>query len=130
MSECLVVVVAAVVERDGRFLVTQRAPGAHLGGCWEFPGGKCESGESLHDALRREMLEELDVRIDIDELLDTVDHVYPDRTVRLHFYRCHLKGELRPRQEQATRWVARTALASLEFPPADAALIAKLASDG
>ena len=96
--------------------------------CWEFPGGKCESGESLHDALRREMLEELDVRIDIDELLDTVDHVYPDRTVRLHFYRCHLKGEPRPRQEQATRWVARTALASLEFPPADAALIAKLAS--
>ena len=129
MSEHLVVVAAAVVERDGRFLVTQRAPGTHLGGCWEFPGGKCESEESLHDALRREMVEELDVAIDIDELLDTVEHAYPDRTVRLHFYRCRLKGKLRPRQGQATQWVTRAELASLEFPPADAALIEKLVSD-
>ncbi len=130
MSERLIVVVAAVVERDGRFLVTQRAPGTHLGGYWEFPGGKCESGESLHDALRREMVEELDVAIDIDELLNTVEHAYPDRTVRLYFYRCRLRGKLWPRQGQVTQWVMRAELASLEFPPADAALIDKLAAGG
>ena len=130
MSERLIVVVAAVVEWDGRFLVTQRAPGTHLGGYWEFPGGKCESGESLHDALRREMVEELDVAIDIDELLNTVEHAYPDRTVRLYFYRCRLRGKLWPRQGQVTQWVMRAELASLEFPPADAALIDKLAAGG
>lgn len=129
MSDRLVVVVAAVIEQDGRFLVTQRRPGTHLAGCWEFPGGKRAPGESLHDALHREMREELDVAIDIDDTLDISDHAYPDRIVRVHFYRCRLQGEPQPRLGQSMRWVERAELASLEFPPADAALIAKLVAD-
>tara|TARA_B100001964_G_scaffold218815_2_gene260186 strand:- start:10191 stop:10580 length:390 start_codon:yes stop_codon:yes gene_type:complete len=126
VSPSLLVVVAAVVERQGRFLVSQRAVGAHLGGYWEFPGGKQEPGESLADALRREMREELDVDVDVDDELDCLEHAYADRTVRLHFYRCRLKGEPRPQLGQAVRWVTRRELGQLQFPPADAALIAKL----
>ncbi|MDP6372682.1 MAG: (deoxy)nucleoside triphosphate pyrophosphohydrolase [Vicinamibacterales bacterium] len=127
MSEpSLLVVVAAVVERQGRFLVSQRAAGAHLGDYWEFPGGKQEPGESLTDALRREMREELDVEIDVDDELDCVEHAYADRIVRLHFFGCRLTGEPHPQLEQAVRWVTRRELRQLQFPPADAALVAKL----
>ena len=129
MTQGVVVVVAAVVERDGRFLVSQRGPGSHLAGCWEFPGGKCEPDESLHDALRREMLEELGVSVVIEDGVGTVEHAYADRTVRLHFFRCRLAGDPRPQLGQPIQWVEREALASLDFPPADAALLDKLSSD-
>ena len=130
MSDVPIVVVAAVIEEHGRFLVTQRAAGGHLAGCWEFPGGKLEPGESFTDALRREMLEELDVDIEVGKELDRIEHAYPDRVVRLHFYRCRLKGEPRSSLNQSIRWVERRKLAALEFPPADAALIVKLVKMG
>jgi 8-oxo-dGTP diphosphatase len=122
-SASRVVVTAAVVERDGAFLVTRRPRGAHLGGCWEFPGGKCETGESHAACLTREMSEELDVEIRIGELIHAVSHAYPDRVVELHFYACELVDEPRPVLGQEMQWVRRVDLASLEFPPADADLI-------
>ena len=117
------VVVAAVVERHGRFLVTQRSSDVHLGGYWEFPGGKCEEGESLEDALRREMREELGVEIRIGQPLQRIHHRYPDHAVELHFYRCDILGSPRACLAQTLRWVTRSELAELPFPPADAVLI-------
>ena len=124
-----IIVVAAVVERDRSFLVTRRRHGAHLEGCWEFPGGKCEVGETHATCLRREMREELDVDITIGEELLSTTHRYPDRIIRLHFYRCDLDGTPRPRLGQAMQWVLRDRLGSLTFPPADEKLVAQLRTE-
>jgi 8-oxo-dGTP diphosphatase len=119
----LIVVTAAVIERDDRLLVTRRQQGVHLEGYWEFPGGKCEPGETLSSCLRREILEELDTGITVGAELFSIAHPYPERVVELHFFRCALSGEPRPALGQEMRWVARAELALLEFPPADAELI-------
>ena len=126
----ILIVTAAVVRRADRYLVTRRLHGTHLEGCWEFPGGKCEEGESHADALRREIREELDADVTVGDRILTVSHDYPDRTVELHFYACDLIGDPRPLLGQDLRWVRRDELRSLRFPPADQALIEKLASDG
>ncbi|MCU1381769.1 MAG: mutT [Acidobacteria bacterium] len=122
-----IVVTAAVVEIDGRFLVTRRQEGVHLEGCWEFPGGKCDPDETLKACLARELLEELDVAARVGEEIFTTKHDYPDRGVELHFFRCELLGEPRPVLGQEMAWVPRDDLAALEFPPADAELIRILA---
>ncbi len=118
-----IVVTAAVVEIDGRFLVTRRQTGVHLEGFWEFPGGKCDKDESLTVCLGRELLEELDVPSRVGEEIFTTTHTYPERSVELHFFRCELLGEPRPQLGQDMRWVRREDLAALKFPPADAELI-------
>jgi 8-oxo-dGTP diphosphatase len=121
-----VVVAAAVVERDGRFLVTRRQRGVHLEGLWEFPGGKCDEGESLMSCLRREIREELAVQSTVgDEILTTV-HDYPDQRIELHFFRCELAGEPVPQIGQDMRWVSREELGRLAFPPADDELVEQL----
>jgi mutator protein MutT len=121
-----VVVAAAVIERDGMFLLTRRLRGVHLEGCWEFPGGKCEAGESNSQCLEREILEELDAAIRVGPEIFTIAHPYPDRTVELHFFACELLAEPRPMLGQEMRWVPRGELASLDFPPADDELIGVL----
>jgi 8-oxo-dGTP diphosphatase len=121
-----IVVAAAVVERDGRFLLTRRQKGVHLEGLWEFPGGKCEPGEPLDRCLVRELREELAVDAEIREEVFTVVHRYPDRAIELHFLSCRLAGEPSPQLGQEMRWVAREELRSLEFPPADRELIDRL----
>ncbi len=118
-----IVVTAAVVERDGLFLVTRRQKGVHLEGYWEFPGGKCDPEESLEASLERELREELDVAARIGGEVFTTTHAYPERRVELHFFRCELLGEPRPQIGQEMRWVRRDELATLRFPPADAELI-------
>ena len=119
----ILVVTAAVVERDGMFLVTRRQAGSHLEGCWEFPGGKCEPGETLVASLARELDEELAVALRIGDEVFTTTHAYPERRVELHFFRCDLLGEPRPQIGQEMRWVSRAELATLAFPPADTELI-------
>lgn len=118
-----IVVVAAVIERDGRYLLTLRPGGTHLAGHWEFPGGKCEPGETHAEALCRELREELDIEAGVGALVHTVTHAYPERTVELHFYACTFEGDPRPMIGQQMRWVARDDLAALPFPEADADLI-------
>jgi 8-oxo-dGTP diphosphatase len=121
-----VLVTAAVVERDGRFLVARRLPGTHLEGLWEFPGGKCHPGEAPEECLRREMIEELAVDfIAGSEILVTTHH-YPERSVELRFFRGAIQGEPRPVLGQEIMWVRREDLASLVFPPADELLVQKL----
>ena len=121
-----IVVTAAVIERDGEYLVTRRQRGVHLEGYWEFPGGKCEPGESLDDCLRRELVEELGVDAEIGDELLAVTHTYPNRRVELHFIACTLIGTPSPLLGQEMRWVAREDLRSLKFPPADEQLIRAL----
>ena len=125
-STTTLVVTAAVIEVDGRFLVTRRQKGVHLEGFWEFPGGKCDKKETLKDCLARELLEELDVASRVGEELFTTTHAYPERSTELHFFRCELLGEPQPQLGQEMRWVPREELATLEFPPADAELIEML----
>jgi 8-oxo-dGTP diphosphatase len=126
MTRQRIVVTAAIVERDEGFLVTRRPDGTHLEGHWEFPGGKCEPGETLAECLLREMLEELGVAVIVCEEEFATSHGYADRDVELHFFRCELRGEPRPCLGQEIRWVPRTELPTLRFPPADAELIARL----
>jgi mutator protein MutT len=121
-----IVVTAAVIDRDGRFLVTRRPQGVHLEGYWEFPGGKCEAGESLDACLARELREELDAEARVGEEVFVTTHAYAERSVELHFFRCDLKGEPRPLLGQEMRWATRQELATLEFPPADDELIRML----
>ena len=123
-----IIVVAAVVEENDAFLVTRRPDGVHLAGLWEFPGGKIAATESHADALRREMHEELDTDVDVGALVFETTHAYPERTVSLYFYRCVLRGQPRPLLGQEMRWVHRSELPSLGFPPADEELIRRLAT--
>jgi mutator protein MutT len=125
-----IIVVAAVIERDERFLVTRRPTGVHLAGLWEFPGGKIDPDESHHAALKRELREELDADIEVGELTFATTHAYPDRNVALYFYRCTLLGSPRPLLGQEMRWVARPELPLLGFPPADKQLIERLTKSG
>jgi mutator protein MutT len=124
-----IVVTAAVIERDGAFLVTRRLEGTHLAGYWEFPGGKCEAGESHAASLEREILEELEAGVRVGDEVFQISHAYPDRVVELHFFACTLTGEPRPMLGQEVRWVTRDELPALEFPPADEELIRRLTQD-
>ncbi len=124
-----IVVTAAILERGDRMLVTRRLKGTHLEGVWEFPGGKCEPGETLHACMARELREELGIGVTIgDEVLST-SHDYADRRITLHFLRCRTEDEPAPLIGQEMRWVTRDELDGLEFPPADAELIRILQKD-
>jgi mutator protein MutT len=118
-----IVVTAAVIERDGRFLVTRRQRGVHLEGYWEFPGGKCDPGETLIACLLRELQEELAVEGTIGAEIFATTHAYAARTVELHFFQCELRGEPLPQIGQEMRWIRRDELRGLAFPPADSQLI-------
>jgi 8-oxo-dGTP diphosphatase len=122
-----IVVAAAVIRRGDEYFVTRRQAGVHLEGYWEFPGGKCEAGETLAQCLSREIREELDAEVSVGPEILAVVHEYPDRIVELRFFDCELLGEPRAVLGQQMRWVARPELKALEFPPADAALLDVLA---
>jgi mutator protein MutT len=117
------IVTAAVIEVNGRFFVTRRPPGVHLEGAWEFPGGKCEPGESHPACLAREIREELDCDVVVGRKIFSTSHSYAARDVELHFFRCELNGAPRPLLGQQMRWVPREELDALDFPPADAEVI-------
>jgi 8-oxo-dGTP diphosphatase len=123
-----VIVTAAVIERDGRLLVTRRLEGSHMGGRWEFPGGKCEPGETVEQCLAREIREELGAEVVVRDEIYRTTYAYADRVLDLRFLRCTLCSELTAQMGQEIRWVARHDLPALEFPPADAELVAKLAA--
>jgi mutator protein MutT len=120
------VVVAAVIEQNGTFLVSRRLKDTHLAGYWEFPGGKVHDGESHEEALQREIAEELSTGISGLRRIFRTSHAYPERTVELHFYRGVLTGHPDAALGQELRWISRQDFASLDFPPADAELIANL----
>jgi len=118
---------AALIFRDGRLLITQRHAGSHLGGYWEFPGGKREAGETFEQCLVREIREELGVEIEVGELFEEISHTYPEKSVHLKFFRCELiAGDPRALDCAAVKWIDRSGLDAHEFPAADAQLLEKL----
>lgn len=120
-------VVAAVVERDGRYLITKRRPNAVLPNLWEFPGGKVEADESDEDALAREMAERLGARVGVGQLISYVSHPYACYTVDLYLYECTLENEnIEPKAVQEYRWVASLEFDEYPFTPADEASMSKL----
>jgi 8-oxo-dGTP diphosphatase len=122
----LVDVVAAVIQHEGRYLITRRNEGTHLAGLWEFPGGKIGATETPEAALRRELKEELGVDATVGDLIETVTWTYPEKTVRILFYRCALPGEPRPQEGQEMRWAEGSALSTYAFPDADRRLVERL----
>ena len=127
MSDRIVRAAIAVIERGGRFLISRRRPTDHLGGYWEFPGGKRRSGESWERCIRREVREELGITIRTTARLASLCFQYPDRTVQLEVFRCRLvEGSPQPLGCQAIRWASASSLARLRFPPADRLLIRRL----
>lgn len=120
-------VAAGLLFRDGKLLITQRHAGSHLGGLWEFPGGKREAGETFEQCLRRELMEELGCEVEVLELVESIHHDYPGKSVHLRFHRCRwLAQEPRPLGCADLRWVGRDELDQFCFPAADAKLIERL----
>jgi len=117
-------VAVAIVFHDSKVLISRRKHGGVLGGYWEFPGGKQEPGESLQDCVRRELMEELAIRVQPVISFTPVPHQYPDRHVTLHAFLCtHESGEPKLLACEEIRWVSPAELRSLPFPEANHALI-------
>lgn len=121
-------VVAAVVEREGLYLITQRTAKAVFALYWEFPGGKVEPGETDAQALVREIREELDVEIAVGELLAAKVHEYPEFAVDFRVYHCSiLSGDIKSIGVADFRWVTVEEMKEYPFPPADVDAIERLA---
>jgi mutator protein MutT len=120
-------VAAALVFREGKLLITRRQADAHLGGLWEFPGGKREPKETFEACLARELREELGIEVAVGELVQSLTHAYPEKTVHLKFYRCRWEQhEPQPLGCSALTWVTAAELKDYAFPAADARLLEKL----
>ena len=119
-------VVAAVIESDHKIFATQRGYGEFKGG-WEFPGGKIEPGETPQQALVREIEEELDTEIEVGELIDTVEYDYPSFHLTMDCFWCKIvKRNLVLLEAEASKWLAKDELYSVEWLPADEGLIKKI----
>ena len=119
-------VVAAIIYDGNRILATQRGYGPYKDG-WEFPGGKIESGESFQEALKREIMEELDTVIEVGEELMIVEYDYPD--FRLHmncFWARIIEGDLKLKEHEASKWLSTNELMSVNWLPADRLIIEKI----
>lgn len=120
---------AGLIFRNGKLLITQRQADTHLAGYWEFPGGKREPDETFEQCLVRELREELDIEVEIREVVESLTHEYPEKTVVLKFFRCHwVKNEPRAIGCAAFRWITAAELTDYEFPAADARLLERLLS--
>ena len=121
-------VVAAVICDGDKVFATQRGYG-EFEGWWEFPGGKIEPGESHHEALKREIREELDVDIHVGERLCTVEYDYPTFHLTMHCYMASLlDGEIALLEHMAARWLFKAELDEVEWLPADVSVVDSLRS--
>ncbi len=122
-------VVAALIRREGRYLLARRTKDDAIGRVWEFPGGRVEDGESLESALARELDEELGVAAVVGEKVLSCEHDYPDLRVRLHFFRSEIEGEPSGREGQELAWVTASDLPAMEMPGADQDVVRLLAGN-
>jgi 8-oxo-dGTP diphosphatase len=125
----VLVVAVALIDADGRVLLTQRPPGKAMAGLWEFPGGKVETGERPEQSLIRELREELGIAVKEECLapLTFASHVYPDFHLLMPLYVCRRwEGFVAPQEGQALKWVKPSELRNYPMPPADEPLISHL----
>ena len=119
-------VVAAIIIKDGKVFATQRGYGQWQG-WWEFPGGKIESGECPQEALVREIREELDAKIEVGDLLETIEWDYPDFHLTMHCFICSLLSEsLHLNEHEAATWLTKETLHSVKWLPADEVLLDRI----
>ena len=124
-------VVAAIIVRDGKILATQRGYGEYKDG-WEFPGGKIEPGELPEDALVREISEELDASIEVEDYLTTVEHDYSDFHLSMQCFFAFLKDDshLKLLEHEASRWLSFDELDDVDWLPADIKVVEALRERG
>ena len=124
-------VVAALVERKGRYLITQRRENAVLPLLWDFPGGRVENGETDEAALVREVRERLDADVEVGQLISFVNHPYEKYAVDLYLYECRLLSDrLECRAVKEYAWVTSKEMESYAFTPVDEASMSKLLGEG
>jgi len=117
-------VTAAVIWKDGKFLITRRPEGVHLEGLWEFPGGKKKKMETLEQCMEREIMEELGIKVRIEKELFEVLHEYKTKVVELHFFQCVIvEGSASPREGQKMRWITPQEIIKYKFPPPDRKIV-------
>ena len=120
---------AANEQGEPMIFATQRGYGDLKGG-WEFPGGKIEEGETPKEALKREIMEELDTEIKVGKLIDTIEYDYPTFHLSMDCFWCEIvKGELVLKEHEAARWLTREQLGEVEWLPADVTLIEKVGDE-
>jgi len=120
-------VAAGLVFRGGKLLITKRPDHAHLGGLWEFPGGKRHEGETFESCLARELMEELGIEVIVGALIESLTHAYPEKSVHLRFFHCTWqRHEPQPLDCADVAWIGRGDLDRYEFPAADQRLLALL----
>ena len=123
------VIKAANEQGEPMIFATQRGYGDLKGG-WEFPGGKIEEGETPKEALKREIMEELDTEIKVGKLIDTIEYDYPTFHLSMDCFWCEIvKGELVLKEHEAARWLTREQLGEVEWLPADVTLIEKVGDE-
>ena len=119
-------VVAAIIIEDRKVFATQRGYGDFKGG-WEFPGGKIDAGETPKEALIREIKEELDTEVEVFELLDTIEYDYPNFHLSMDCFICKIKtGNLVLKEHEASAWLTKDTLYSVDWLPADQGLISQI----
>lgn len=125
--KALDVAVGIIINSDNRILITKRRDDVHLAGLWEFPGGKCDEGESDLVALQRELREEIGIEVDDAESFCSLCHRYDEKVINLHFFFVkQYRGEPYGREQQPFKWVTIEALSDYEFPPANQVIIKRL----
>lgn len=126
MERKIVEVVAAVIRDQDKIFATQRGYGEFKDG-WEFPGGKIESGETPQKALIREIQEELDTEIEVGKLIDIVEYDYPTFHLKMHCFWARIKkGDLILKEHEASKWLTKETIHSVDWLPADLGLIDKI----
>jgi 8-oxo-dGTP diphosphatase len=120
-------VVAAIIKREEKYLITRRAPSKHLAGFWEFPGGKIEEGETAEECLIREVKEELDIVIRVNSFFMENEHSYPSKSIILFAFLCEMEeGQISLKDHDSFVWADKSQLAGFNFAPADIPFVEKL----
>lgn len=120
----LQIAVGIIRNAQQEIFITQRAANSHMGGFWEFPGGKLEIGETPVEALFRELKEEIGIDVINSQLLRIVEHEFPDRRITLHFFLVE-QWDCQPygKEGQSSRWILQNSLVAEEFPPANRVIV-------
>jgi len=123
----MITVTAAIIHKESKILIARRTPHKHLGGLWEFAGGKIEAGESAEECLKRELKEELGITVKVGDFYMENHHQYPEKEILLKAYFCELvSGDIVLNDHDQVEWVERTEFKNYQFAPADIPIIKAL----